>query len=488
MIRIECLSYRSLTVFADEIMKYPMLFVVVWWYVIPNLAFAQPERYELGQRLKAFEQAWEAQTDRVTRERALIVLPKVTSQFFSFQLGEAGRTLDTARFALAANEPPAPEVFWWTSLYPLPEKRLIDAASKELIVDLKFFYPVKVAPPDVVVRVGIRGSKSLEYRAAMLPKRVTLDLTQITAKPPADLELTMEVQSEGKVVAVRKVIVSQAENGRVKLAELRKSLKERPAKTIEYVTLEADIELLAELYEGIVPETDVFAAKRLARTSELLESLSKKTPYFGMSHTGDQTFSIPNGKRPVPVRLYLPKGVTKEKPVPLVIALHGAGGTENLFFEGYGAGQIVKECEKRNWLLIAPGSGLNFGSGPPVKVILDELAARYPIDRKKIFIVGHSMGAAQTIALCQSHPSLFAGAAALGGGGAVKIPATFAELPIFVGVGTADFALNGSRELAKILKASGAKNLTAKEYLKIEHMAIVREALPDVFAIWDAVN
>ncbi len=469
-------------------MKYPMLFVVLWWYIVPNLAFAQPERYELGQRLKAFELAWEAQTDRMARERALVVLPKVTTQFFSLQLGEAGRTLDTARFALVAAEPSTPAVFWWTSLYPLPEKRLIDCTAKELIVDLKFFYPVKIAPPDVVIRVGIRGGKVVEHRAATLPKRVTLELSQIAAKPPADLELTMEIQSEGKVIAVRNVIVSRAEKVEAKLAELRKSLKEWPAKTIENATVEADIELLAELHEGVVPEIDVYAAKRLARTSGLLESLTKNTPHFGMSHTGDQTFTIPNGKRPVPVRFDLPKGVTKEKPVPLVIALHGAGGTENLFFEGYGAGQIVKECEKRNWLLVAPGSGLKFGSGPPVKVIIDELATRYPIDRKKIFIVGHSMGAAQTIALCQSHPGLFAGAAALGGGGAVKTPMAFDELPIFVGVGTADFALNGSRELMKNLKAGGAKNLTVKEYPKIEHMAIVREALADVFAIWDAVK
>ena len=92
------------------------------------------------------------------------------------------------------------------------------------------------------------------------------------------------------------------------------------------------------------------------------------------------------------------------------------------------------------------------------------------------------------IALCQTHPGLFAGAAALGGGGAVKTPAAFAELPIFVGVGTADFALGGSRELVQGLNAGGAKYLTAKEYPKTEHMSIVREALPDVFAIWDAVK
>ncbi len=468
-------------------MKYPTLFAVMLWLGVADFAVAQPERYELGQRLKAFENAWELQTYPASRERALLILPKVTSQFFSFQLGEAGRTLDTARFALAAKEAPAPETLWWTSLYPSPEKRLIDSASTELIVDLKFFYPLKVAPPDVIVQLRIDDGKPLEYRAATLPKRVTLDLTKSTAAKPADLVLTMEIQSAGQTVAVRKVIVSRAENVVDKLAELRKILMGMPSKTIERATIEADVEMLTELFDGIVPETDVYAAKRLIRTAKLIESIESNKPHFGLSLPGDQTFSIPYGKRSVPVRFVLPKGVAKEKPVPLVIALHGAGGTENLFFEGYGAGQIVKECEKRNWLLVAPG-GLNFGSGPPVKEMIDRLAERYLIDRRKIFLIGHSMGAAQTIALCQNHPGLFAGAAALGGGGAVKTPAAFVDLPIFVGVGTADFALNGSRELVKGLKRGGAKNLTAKEYPKIEHMVIVREALPDVFAIWDAVK
>ena len=44
-------------------MKYPTLFAVVLWLGVADVAIAQPERYELGQRLKAFENAWELQTD-----------------------------------------------------------------------------------------------------------------------------------------------------------------------------------------------------------------------------------------------------------------------------------------------------------------------------------------------------------------------------------------------------------------------------------------
>jgi alpha-beta hydrolase superfamily lysophospholipase len=81
----------------------------------------------------------------------------------------------------------------------------------------------------------------------------------------------------------------------------------------------------------------------------------------------------------------------------------------------------------------------------------------------------------------------FAAAAALGGGGTVRDAKAFAELPFFVGVGTKDFALGQSRALNKALTAGGAKRVTFKEYEGIEHMVIVREALPDVFAVFDRV-
>lgn len=39
-----------------------------------------------------------------------------------------------------------------------------------------------------------------------------------------------------------------------------------------------------------------------------------------------------------PIRILVPRGLDINKPVPIVFALHGAGGTENLFFDGYGNG------------------------------------------------------------------------------------------------------------------------------------------------------
>jgi predicted esterase len=97
------------------------------------------------------------------------------------------------------------------------------------------------------------------------------------------------------------------------------------------------------------------------------------------------------------------------------------------------------------------------------------------------------MGAMHTIDLVQKHAGKFAGAAVLGGGGTVKDAKTFANLPLFIGVGDKDFLLAMARELNKTLTTGGAKRVTFQEYEGIEHMVIVREALPDVFEMFDGV-
>ena len=75
----------------------------------------------------------------------------------------------------------------------------------------------------------------------------------------------------------------------------------------------------------------------------------------------------------------------------------------------------------------------------------------------------------------------------MGGGGRVRDTKAFAELPLFIGVGDKDFALGGARSLKKTLLDGGAKKLTFKEYPDLEHLVIVREALPDVFKMFDDV-
>lgn len=452
----------------------PCLLLVL---VLAPSAAGQAERYELGQRLKRFEAAWEKQPDAEARKRAVALLPDITPMFFSLRFGDAGRTLDRARWLLAGKEEPPAAEQWLESLYAVPEKFFL-TTGREVVVAVKPFYAVKTElPPAAKVTLQLNQEPPVDVPLGKWPAKVTLTPKASDAGQGAH-RLKFTARLGEKTISETVQRIGFAGDLPQRLEAFREFAKQTPP-TIETATLHDRAELLSELADGTVPETDLPGLALLEEGGRILKS----PRYFDHTKPGQFWPSIPlEKKKTQPVRLYVPKGLDAKKPVPLVVALHGAGGSENLFFEGYGAGHAVKECEKRGWLLVSPRSSLSFGSGPPVKTIVERLAERYPIDRSKVFVVGHSMGAAQTVSLCQEHPELFAAAAALGGGGGRVKQAAFAKLPFFIGVGDKDFALAGARALAKALP-----DATLKEYPGVEHMLIVREALPDVFTMWDTI-
>lgn len=472
----------------------------LFFVAVVGTAVAQPERYELGQRLKAFEAAWDKQPDAAARKRAVAGVGKVTTQFFSFQFGEAGRTLDDARFTLESDKPPSDAVKWATALYPDVPRRLI-VGTDDLTVNLKAFYTMKGKRPDgLTVRFMVGGGKKLTANNAK-PVTVKIDKLPTEVKVPVskeahgyDATLTMEVLLADKVLLTRTLGVSVFNDLFLsKDSEDWVLMRAKEGESLETHSYRERKKLLIDLSNGTIPETDVQAWERygeMGEMTDLFKDLSEPK-YYTAKRSGDHWVTVPTGEKDLtPCRLFVPKGLDAKKPVPLVVALHGAGGSENLFFEGYGAGHIVKLCEKRGWLLVSPRAGLGFGLGGsvPVGEIIDKLAERYPIDAKKVFIVGHSMGAAMTIDAVQKYPGKFAAAATLGGGGRVRKPEAFAEIPLFVGIGEQDFALRNAKALHKTLIDAQAKNVTYKEYPDVEHLLIVREALGDVFDLFDRLS
>ena len=449
----------------------------------PKAADILAHRYELGQRLKRFELEWEKHENADTRKRSLTQIQKLTQQFFSFQFGEIGRSLDLAGFALISDDEPSSTRQWAWSLYAVPELRVVDGKAKELTVTINQFYTVKGdVPKSLEVQLWFTDKHITTIKPDKFPHTVKVPLPPLGEFAGLDRKLYFMVES-GKEIRRTAIGISQVANLEDRLAALKKTVATwNVSDTIEKATARNRAELLAEFVGGTVPETDFPAADLLANAETMLNGKE----FYSLTKHGQFWLSVPlDAEKTAQTRVFIPKGLDPTKPVPVVVALHGAGGSENLFFEGYGAGAIVNECRKRGWVLVATRSGLNFTSAPPVPAILDQLAKRYPLDPKRTFMVGHSMGAMQTIDLVQKHPERFAAAAALGGSGTVKDAKAFAALPVFVGVGDKDFALAGARALNKALTASGAKNVTYKEYAGIEHMVIVREALADVFAVFD---
>jgi predicted esterase len=451
----------------------------------PAAAEVPALRYELGQRLKRFEAAYAKHEGEAARARALGHLEKLTQQFFALQFGEAGRSLDRATFALLTDDDPAPSRQWVWSLCAVPEARVVDGKTKELAITIKQFYAVKGdKPKGLEVQLWFTDKQITAIKPDSFPHTVKIPLPPLGEFRGLDRKLYFMVEA-GKELRYSTIGISQVADLDARLAALKKTVAGwESIDSIEKATARDRSALLTDLAAGAAPETDYPAADLLANAEKMLDGKS----FYTADKIGQFWLTVPAGaKSATAARLFVPRGLDASKPVPVVVALHGAGGSENLFFEGYGAGRIVTECRKRGWLLLAPRSGLGFGGPPAVPALVEQLGKRYPIDPKRVFLVGHSMGASQTIELVQKHPNRFAAAAALAGGGTVRDTKPFAELPLFVGVGEKDtVALAVSRGLNKAL-VPGAKKLTYTEYPGIEHTVIVREALPDVFELFDKV-
>jgi len=279
--------------------------------------------------------------------------------------------------------------------------------------------------------------------------------------------------------------ISFAEKLADRLAALKKAAADLPAKpAVERETLRGRIELLEALADRATHEANFAAFRALTEAESVLKAIRAGKTYYGERKPGQLWLRLPVGPKGTVVRLLAPEAVREGKPLPLVVALHGAGGGENLFFEGYGRGEIVRQCQQRGWLLVAPRTeGFTFNG--PIPDIIEEINRLYPVDRKRVFLVGHSMGAMQAVSAAQQTPERFAAVAALAGGGAVKKSDGIKGLPFFVAVGSKDFMAGMVRNLKDSLAKAGAERVVFREYPDVEHIVIVRQALPEVFAFFD---
>lgn len=454
-------------------------------------AWAQPERYELGRRVRAFEAAWDRQTDAAARERATAPLKQAVSLFFGFRLADAGRAVTDARFALRSADAPTAAETWAASLELRPETRLADANQTKLTARLQPFYKVDGPAPEgarLIVRVGAgpaaKTAADTAIAAETWPQEVSLDLTGIGE---GDHTVHAEVQVAGRALADLDIGLSLVTNLGPRRDALRQAIAGWPNEpTTDRETAKALLALVDRFAEGGTLETDYPLARLLAEAEAVAATLAQGRTHYDRTRTGQHwlTLALPGGGKGV-VRVQVPERASQGAKMPLVLALHGAGGSENMFFDAYGNGAITRFCRERDWVLAAPrGNGMGAAQ---TEELVEELAKVYPIDQSKVMVVGHSMGAMQAVGLASRSPEKYAAVAALGGGGMVRPNPGLAALPFYVAVGTEDFALSGARGLNNALKRADVRTLSYREYEAVEHLAIVQAALPEVFAFFDKV-
>ena len=196
-----------------------------------------------------------------------------------------------------------------------------------------------------------------------------------------------------------------------------------------------------------------------------------------------------------PYRLFVPSNYDATKNWPLVVALHGMGGDENSFFNGYEAGAIKRMAESRGYLVVCP-KGRQPASmylGPAEKDVIDVLAEvkrEYSIDDDRVYLTGHSMGGYGTWSVAANHPDLFAALAPFAGGGMPQVVAklkSISHIPWIVVHGDADptVSVEESRRMVKAGKELGIEI----KYIEVpsgNHGNIVAPAFKDIFDWFDA--
>ena len=455
---------------------------------VPTDLDAQSGRYELGLRLRDFERQLAACQEQPKRRAACRQLESAVSAFFKLDLPAVAEAIDQASWSLEGRAPTDSERFAHSLDLQLA-RRLVDPGSELVDARLAAAFRTWDAEDEPLWVDGLQLWIGLaESEAEPLVVQTIDDLPMTVELPTANLPvgdhwLTWRVQRGAEVLCERQVGLSVAKDADLRLGDLQQKLADSDRENLEGLTAQSLFKMVRGMTRRRAQET-VLPGARLLDEAEQLVAMPEGQTYYDYNRRGEFWLRVPTGKSRVSLRLLVPEGLAEDQPVPLVLALHGAGGSENLFFDGYGDGEIVRQCKQRGWLLVAPRAGPM--SRNDLGAIIEELARRYPVDQDRVFAVGHSMGAAMLTSAVAQSPERFRAVSALGGSGNIRSAgqAQTALPPFFVAAGDRDFARQGAMSLHRNLQRRGADS-TYRDYPDTEHLTIVQLALPDVFTFFD---
>ena len=200
--------------------------------------------------------------------------------------------------------------------------------------------------------------------------------------------------------------------------------------------------------------------------------------------------------------VYSPKDVKQPAELPLVIYLHGAGGVGRDINRIKGkAAPIVRYIQtkgKESMIVAAPQcfrktEGVKgIWQADDLNVWLGHVKATLPVDEKRIYLTGTSMGGYGTWMWAASNPEHFAAVAplcgGLGQGGPKDVTPDFDQwakslstVPLWAFHGGKDRVVppDRSERMIKAIKNHGGRNVKLTVYPELGHM-IARETYADV--------
>jgi pimeloyl-ACP methyl ester carboxylesterase len=532
---------RKLTV------QWTLVCLVFAWLFTWQVCLGQgaAERYQLGRRLERFERAWQEAPSEL-RAKSTASLEQAVQSFFSLALSRAGRMLDQAWLEVQGIEGAQQSEQLQSLRWKLePQTTLLDFNEPLLRARVGSFYDAEGIEGRKIEGRNIEG-KNIEGKnieggngqgqeangGSEWPQELELELNvwpwddspakvmmaQIGKEPlirktiQVRLGETFEVDfkglSAGDYVLTGRCLsdeggkhdwicpsfslVDRLEDRMTRMnrwVEAHRKESKQPDSTVLSTARFLAREIVRGR-KGTPFEIDLPWNKLLGEFEQIIESLERQEPNdesfaAWIKQPGWKWMQLSQGRSTQVVRIEVPLLDIKDSSskLPVLIALHGAGGSENMFFQTYGAGRLVELGKARRWIVVSPRQTLT-GLNLDVPEMVQALSEHLPVDSSRVMVVGHSMGAAQAMAQVSKHPESVTMLAALGGGGNVRDSEAIRKVPFYVAAGERDFGKPRAKSLRQQLERIGCP-VEYREYPNVEHMVIVQAALDDVFAFFD---
>jgi pimeloyl-ACP methyl ester carboxylesterase len=221
--------------------------------------------------------------------------------------------------------------------------------------------------------------------------------------------------------------------------------------------------------------------EQFASANSILDDLEAgQNPFAAKRGDFRRAYRSPVDQTLQPYRVFVPDAYSGSGEFPLVVALHGSGGDENDFFDSYQEAPLKPEAQHLGFLVVCPrGRGPNTGyRGAAERDVFDviaEVRRLYRIDPRRIYLMGHSMGAYATWRLAAQHPDLFAALGPIAGGGDPADMIKLRRVPQYVVHGALDdtVPVARSRAMVEAARQAGAPVV----YVELPHAGHYEAAL-----------
>ena len=319
-------------------------------------------------------------------------------------------------------------------------------------------------------------------------------------------QLAIEVMDDSRSLGAATLVVNFRKGLDAEVAQLEEGAKRAPA------NLRADIlfpvDRMRNVNRGRLELRTFDPDKDFASADMVLTSAKAgKNPFERKTGDFKRHYTLESANEIMPYHMYVPTTYDGSRAFPLIIALHGLGGTEDSFFDGYDKA-FPPLAERHGYIVAAPlgyrvDGGYGWGVGNPpadpatrqsrerseqdVMQVLQIVRQTYKIDPNRIYLMGHSLGAIGTWLIAPKYPDIWAAISPISGQGAPETLARITRVPEIVVHGDDDRTVNvrGSRTMVAKMKELGI------EYKYIEvpggsHGGVPAPNFPAIFDFFDA--